>query len=525
MKHLYSVNKLTIVCNCIFNFRNNLSRINAVFLIFLLFMLFTGCLKNDPPNNNKPPEDVKKTNLAPKHFNVNTSVIKSNTAKVSWDIAVDPEKDNVTYSVYLNNALISKDLTTTSYDLTNLLELTTYNGKVVAKDAFGNETSETFSFTTRKYYLQYIKGYDYATTLGGSPYSMVKTTDGGYVVAGRTYPMDQNAFQFFVLKIDALGNQIWKKFYDYRIYNPTMVKIIQSRDNGFILTSEHYVLKINSTGDLVWSKKIASYEMADASSQIKSVAEDNNGNIYIVGGRGAATAKKFQAAVLTKLDNTGNVIWEKVFNPSIRDYFDDIIITSSNELMILGSTESEWVTYEQAVYGPSSVEKIDFWVLKTTIDGDILWQKTYGDVKYDFPVQLIATSDGNYVFTGFSWDEYDHSSRRLFKISPSGTEIWNSMIGTFSASISSVAETPDKGFVTTGYVGSGSNQMCLFKYDSNGAPVLEKIYQEDFTWFGGKAILSTSDGGYMIAFVRYDAYNSAINKIWIIKTDPDGNYE
>lgn len=491
-------------------------------IILTLLNFATSCSKDnlEEPIVENPKEVVNK---APNDFEISIKSVTDNTATLNWQKAIDPENDSVTYTIYVGQSIILENTANLECKLTGLNELTTYTGKIIVKDSKNNQTIKTFSFTTSKYFLKFVKAYNYAdgqSSKHGSPFSMIKTNDGNYVIAGSSN-FNDNGAQFFVLKTDYQGNEIWKKFYGYQINEAVNFNITQT-SNGFILAGYHHVLNIDNNGNLKWYKEIVGY---DGSGEIKSVKVDSFGNIFLVGVRGTSVNPEIMVeGLLTKLDSSGNIIWEKAFNRSLISMFNDLIITSSNNLIILGSTETSGTTRAQFIKGPSSVVQMDFWVLQVNKNGEKIWDKTYGDAKYDFPSQIITTRDGNYVFTGYS--AYAEKYRRLFKIDKDGNEIWNNSFNTSSTSVYSVAETSDNGFVSTGFLDFGNyGALGIFKYDSNGNPVWEKAYQENFTWLRGYAAVAEDDGGYRIAATRfkYTYYDGDRPKLLIYKTDPEGN--
>jgi hypothetical protein len=496
--------------------------------LFIVFLI-SGCSKEES-NNEILEEEEEIVNLPPNNFEIEIINISHDSATINWSEAIDPENDTITYDVYLNDVLTIENVSELAYDFNDLEELTSYSGKIIAKDTDDNQREVAFSFQTEKYYLKYLKRFDYGTvnygTTGyasGSPYSMIKTSDMNYIVAGKSARPDGNALQFFVLKIDYEGNEIWKKFYDYQLYDSC--KIIESA-NGFVLVGHHHVLNLDNDGNTIWHKKIDSYDIADGSAEIKSVVQDLQGNIYLAGGRGSSDPEVQQEAVLTKLNSSGEIIWEKVFKSSFRSFFDDIIINSSNQLIILGSAETSGTTMEEYIQGPSSVEQIDFWVLKTNTDGEIIWGNTFGDGRYDFTTQIIIKSNGNLAFTGYSWGAYDISNGRIFEIDSEGNEIWN--VSTELSSTFSIAETIDGGFITTGHVDFGDyGALGLFKFDSNGNEQWSHSYQETFTWLYGRSVVVEQDGGYRISGSSSQLYYYDDEKpnILIYKTDTEGNFE
>ena len=494
-----------------------------IYFTLLIAIFIIGCSKDDTINEiQEEQEEEIIVNLPPNNFNIEIVNISHETATIHWDEASDPESDAVNYDIYLNQTLVIENISELMYVFSNLEELTNYSGKIIAKDTENNQTEVTFSFQTEKYYLKYLKTYDFGEYVNGpnglalgTAFSMIKANDQNYVIAGSS-SFNGNGQRFFVSKIDYEGNEIWKKFYDYQVGSSWNFKIIESI-TGFILVGRHHVLSLDNQGNIIWYKKIDTYDINDAASEIKSVAQDSNGNIFIVGGRGSSEPEVVQEAVLTKLSNSGEILWENIFIPSLRSFFNDVIINSSNDLIILGSTETSGITWDEYINGPSSIEEIDFWVLNITNEGDVLWENTFGDGRFDFPSKIITKSNGNYVFAGYSWGAYDISEGRIFEINLDGTEIWN--ISNELSSTFSVAETLDGGFITTGHVDFGEyGALGIYKFSSNGIEEWNKKHQRSFTSLHGRSILIEEDGGYRVA-------SDDATELLIYKTDPEGNYE
>jgi hypothetical protein len=496
-------------------------------LVVIASIFSLSCSKSEniieveEPNNEKPQEPI---NLAPGNFEIFLGRVSDSWALVNWTKSLDPEDEEVKYNIILNGSLIAENISDLSYRFEGLDELTDYNGFIVAIDPDANERTHQFSFTTEKYYLKYLKKYDYGETnygsgnASGSPYSMIKTIDNNYVIAGKSVRPNGNKFQFIVLKTDYEGNVIWKYFYDYELGDDWIFTIKESNDGGYLLVGGPFVLKLDINGNVSWDKRIDSYvdlSYAHLSTigQLKSVQEDSNGNIYVVGGRGSEHPDIKQQGVLTKLDNTGNIIWEKIYEPSRRNFFNDIILNNSDNLIVLGSTETSGATTQ-------SDEQIDFWVLTLDLEGNIIWESTFGDEKYDIPNQIIATSDNNFVAVGYG--------ASIFKISNSGELIWSNTEHSAFDPTFSVSETNDNGFVTTGKYDFGDyGGLGISKYDSNGNLEWEKTIQEAFTYLIGYSILTEEDGGFRIAGTSFQNYYYGEERPYLLvyKTNPNGDYD
>jgi hypothetical protein len=78
----------------------------------------------------------------------------------------------------------------------------------------------------------------FAKTIGGSfgdfAYSIIQSSDGGYVVAGKTYSFETGSRDIYVVKLDSSGNVLWTKTIggsdDDEAYS-----IIQSSDGGYVV--------------------------------------------------------------------------------------------------------------------------------------------------------------------------------------------------------------------------------------------------------------------------------------------------
>lgn len=503
-----------------------------IYCLTVLLILMTVCCSKDDLTEDSisvPDNGTEVINLAPNNFNLNVADVSHNRARIFWDKSIDPENDIVKYAIYLNDVLISEDIAELDYNLSNLTESTNYIAKVIAKDESGSETFKTISFTTTKYYLKYFKTYNFGPAdygIGfavGYVYSIIKTADNNFVMAGKSSRPNGNAYQFIVLKIDKEGNEIWKKFYDYDVGDASNFRIIESI-TGLILVGRHEILSIDNMGNLLWHKKINSFDTFYPSSQIRSLVQDVQGNIYIVGSKEFVSDEAVEEAKLMKLDNLGNIIWEKTFKPSVRNIFVDIKITSSNELIILGTKETSGLTYYDITHGKS--ESMDFWVVKTDKEGNIIWDKNYGDGRHDFPRQIITNRNGNYVFAGYSWGAYDMSTGRIFEIDNNGNKLLEfNPINSYS--ITSIAETLDGGYITVGNIDTSLNfgAIGLYKFGKNGKEEWKKTYSIDFTYVVGQSVLVSEDGGYRVVgnSGKVSYYGEEKPNILLFKTDPDGN--
>jgi len=101
------------------------------------------------------------------------------------------------------------------------------------------------------------------TTYGGSggdaAYSLIQTTDGGYAVAGATSSKGAGADDFWVIKLDHQGNMIWDRTYGGSGEDWAW-SLIQTTDGGYVVAgytyskgagaADFWVIKLDAQGNL-----------------------------------------------------------------------------------------------------------------------------------------------------------------------------------------------------------------------------------------------------------------------------------
>lgn len=206
--------------------------------------------------------------------------------------------------------------------------------------------------------------------LGGSEDEIVRslysTHDGGFVITGSTksndgdfkgmrLDVDSNILgDLYIIKLDSLGNIQWKKSYGGTQYDEG-VSIIEINDNDFIVSGNSR----NTDGDFMNSKK---------------------GNIDIV---------------LFRIDSVGNIKWNLSFGGLVDEGVYRMIMTSQEEFVISGTTNSNDQDFRSMNKGGG-----DVFILKFDINGNLLWKKTYGGTDSDLNKSVTSDTKGNLILTG-----------------------------------------------------------------------------------------------------------------------------
>jgi hypothetical protein len=487
----------------------NIQRLTFALLIIVVFAIIS-CKKNNTPVNLPDPNI---TNNPPGQFTISLEKVSWDTAKINWTKAIDPDNDSVSYKIYLNDTLKVQNYKELTFTFKNLKGNIAYRVKIVAVDNKLKETANEISFTTKKYWLKFFRKVEYGPITGYSYQKtgqMVKANDGGYIIVGNSQIGDwpNGIINTFTIKIDSLGNKIWQKRYDFvgDLYENKIVNC----NNGYIICGSLKLLKIDNNGDIVWQNSPNL-----PSESINGIAVSTDGSIYTVGLAPSSTPNITVIATLNKYDQNGNLLWAKSFSRTTREEFHDVKIYSDNELIVIGTTNE-----------PDA----DFWVVKLSMDGTIIWDKSYHDVGYAFPKSIIKTTEGDYVFTGYSYISSSGPYFYLQMVDANGNNKWIHYVNDNHTQAYSVAQTSDNSLIVTGgfqlNTSVVSAKSALYKFDKNGNKLWEKLYGEFQTILLNKTVIPTADGGYLINSQKSKAYNNSgeIDQIYIFKTDDNGEF-
>lgn len=176
-------------------------------------------------------------------------------------------------------------------------------------------------------------------------FSMDTTSDGGYVLAGvQGFDSQENNF---VIKIDSLGNQKWKKTFGGPTGNNTFPRIRALRNGDFLLTTaltaatgfrRAYIARLSPTGSKLWEKY---YPTGDLQSWFGFSIEPPGGNFILEGGFSefdSLSNQWWDRATLTKINGQGELIWQRKFytRQDLPSYFFGLASTSDAEFMAYG---------------------------------------------------------------------------------------------------------------------------------------------------------------------------------------------
>jgi len=324
-------------------------------------------------------------------------------------------------------------------------------------------------------------GIEWEKSYGGTNHETARcgqrTWDGGYIVAGMSMSNDVD-----VVSGNFGGNDIW-------------------------------VTKLNSNGTLDWENHFGGTEddhaysiqqTADGGYIIAGYTQSNNNDIATVANHGG---KDYW---VIKINSTGSLIWETAYGGTGEDIAYSVRQTSDGGYIVAGISDSNDGDVSSGNHGYQ-----DAWVIKLTSSGAITWERSIGGSSQDVFNSIIQTSDGNYVCAGYSGSSdgdlsYSLGAKEFWivKLNSSGTAlIWSKSYGGDDVeNAQSIVQTADGGFAVAGWASDNSGDVTghhgfwdywVVKLDGYG----------DLQWqksFGGSdidvayAIKQTADGGYIV---------------------------
>ncbi|MDX1911542.1 MAG: T9SS type A sorting domain-containing protein [Saprospiraceae bacterium] len=403
--------------------------------------------------------------------------------------------------------------------------------------------------------------------LGGSlfefPYSIQTTPDKGYIICGAAYSNNGDVIgsygggDFWVVKLDSNGVLQWQKPLGGSA-TETANDIQIASDGGYIIAGvttssnglvtdfhgerDFWVVKLNSQGDLDWQKALGGSNDEDAT----SVTETNDGGFLVAGhtfskdGNAQSTGFELFDIWVVKLDNTGNLLWEKRYGGNSEETACCIRKAKSGGYFLAGGTFSN----DGNVSGNHGNE--DFWVLKLNDEGNIIWQQTMGGAGVEAVQSLFATTDGGCVVIGTSGSinsgqvigHHGMFDAWVVKLSSNGEIEWQKPFGGSNSDYgSSIIETSGSGYVFMGNTLStngdavghdGSFDVWIVRIDSVGTLLWQQNYGgSDFEGSGG--IVQPEDQSFVFcADTRSNdgdvSGNHSNNEdFWIVKLSPESS--
>ena len=352
-------------------------------------------------------------------------------------------------------------------------------------------------------------------------WGVLETSDGGYIMVGDTQSAGAGGWDIGLIKTDVNGVTEWTQTYG-GIYEDRGQSIQHTADGGYIIlgTTASYgagsydiwLVKIDNEGNEQWTQTFGG-----ASADWGYYVEQTTDEGYIITGAYDPGSYWIWDVFLIKTDSEGNAEWTKTFDgDDSHDVGHCVKQTSEGGYIITGYT-----------YRESS----DLWLIKTDANGNIEWDNTYGDTELPEQGYSVIQSGDEYIITGFAKPEYETSIQYdvwILKTDIDGNEIWNKTYGDIEDDRSyDIKPTLDNNFIIAGFTdsyGAGNYDMWLLKIDNEGDTLWTKTIGDEYL-NRARSVIQISDGSYVIAGDKYAGLDDGEYNYYLAKLDPEGDVE
>jgi len=214
------------------------------------------------------------------------------------------------------------------------------------------------------------------------PYSILEDLNGNiFLFANTVNTISNNPFNI-LLKLDANGNPLWTKFYNYGwVWGAAIV----TNDNGLLLRAGNTFIKTNFNGDAEWAKSFTS-----ASTYYYPPAiEVSDGYIFTKNANSGLSELVFY-----KVDKQGNLMWN--------GYKQTNIIGISPVLKKLGNNNFALV-FNSNNTGTQAANYVEF-----DKDLNVIMQKAFSNTSANIVVQELCNADASkMIWTGLNTNNND----------------------------------------------------------------------------------------------------------------------
>ena len=241
--------------------------------------------------------------------------------------------------------------------------------------------------------------------------SVVQTEDGGFLLAGYTEPdpfeYHENRSDFYLVKTDAEGELEWDYAYDF-VFTESAEVVIKTDDGGYLVAGggaeqddqlsawDFIAFKINEIGELQWWHTYGGdLEYEDIC--LTALQTDDSG--FLLAGRSKSSGAGDYDFYLVKTDDEGVETWNDYYGGEGEDICESIVDIRDGGYLLAGSTTS---------FGEGGY---DMCLLKVDVNGDLKWSIPFGGDEDDFCTSAQQTADGGFILGGytnsFGEGEYD----------------------------------------------------------------------------------------------------------------------
>ncbi len=206
---------------------------------------------------------------------------------------------------------------------------------------------------------------------------------------------------------------------------------------------------------------------------------------------------------VVRTDVDGKLIWFQTYDEGFIEHGYDVIETTDNGLLIVGDI------YNSAQDFPGNA---NVYLLRLDKRGRMLWSRQYGGPRFEQGLSICAAPGGGYAILGRTKDTSNgQDDVLLIRVDAEGNELWRRTYGNAGDDRGTAIVPVGDGFAFTGFssnvVGGIGNDIILYRVDGQG----EVIWMEVFGTSGNEEAhdLILSAEGTLVLAGSINNYNDA----------------
>ncbi len=223
---------------------------------------------------------------------------------------------------------------------------------------------------------------------------LLPTADGGSLGIGWTTSFSQMGQQITLWRNNAQGDSLWLRVYG-RDEPQTVHDAVSVPGGGWLMACFAYnhfgfsvddiwLLRVGEDGNEIWSK----YYGSQYNENVKKIMPLSDGG-WLLAGTAHPHGPLDADLYLLRVDSNGDSLWGRTYGTTGPEWFHDAVLTPDSCCLLGGS-----------IYEAGS-DYFDWWILKTSLDGDSLWSLSFGDSLWDDFIDIVTlTPEGDYLIVG-----------------------------------------------------------------------------------------------------------------------------
>jgi hypothetical protein len=256
--------------------------------------------------------------------------------------------------------------------------------------------------------------------------SSTSSTISGEVTQASPAPVTPFNIDFWIVKTNAQGVKQWDKRYG-GAGDDRLVKIVAAPNGGYFLCgwstsgtgfdksepsqglTDYWVVKIDALGNKLWDKRFGT----QTHDFLYAAVASPDGGCLLVGNTGntsiAPDGDRTQPLLgnsdvwMVKVDALGNKQWDKRLGGNSDDVpFDVVTAPGGGFILGIWTLQPSFNTAPGGDVTGSGNGLDDYWVVKIDATGSKVWDRLYGGSGRDFIRALLATPDGGVLVSGES---------------------------------------------------------------------------------------------------------------------------